>query len=208
MPQFRRLVTSGHISALTGAGAVPLFGLNLADRSPYDMAANDRIAADPVAALFGASALPAMAYFTDIRCPICRPFEATLDALQAEMPDLIRVTLDYPVFGDSSANAARALIAAGPELAPRLRARLTRVPAVVDARYIATVLDSLQADPAPVLAGMSAPETEARLALTRALARAFGFLGTPALVLGRTAMLGAQPLPLLRRVASDERERL
>ena len=204
VPGFRTLSAGGQVSAASG-GATQAILLGLSPSPPLPEDAVSEVTSDPHTALFGDTPTPGLAYFTDIRCPICRPYEATLARLRDENPGLVQVTHEFPVFGDSSILAARALIAAGPELAARMRPRLQRSPVVMSEAYLATVLADLGVDPAPILAAMLAEATDRVLDRSRALARLFGFPGTPATVLGRTVLIGAQPLALLRAVLEAER---
>jgi protein-disulfide isomerase len=205
VPGFRRLAQGNGASVSAGSAADAVF-IGLDDPGPETVPEEiaSAVAADPAATLYGDAAAPRMAYFTDIRCPICRPFEERLDALEAETPGLTRVTHELPIFGEGSTLAARALIAAGPTLAPRLRRRLNRTPVVVTEDFLAQVIAGLDVDPDPILASMHSAETNRRLHQSRALADLFGFYGTPALAIGRTAMLGAQPAATLRSVLDEE----
>lgn len=203
LPGFRVLADeAGAVSTGLSAEAF-LIGLGPQGTAvPDDLA--HAVAEDPLAALYGDAPAPRMAYFTDIRCPVCRPFEDTLAALQAETPALRLITHELPVFGETSTLAARALIAAGPGLAPALRRRLHRSAVVLTEATLAQLIDGLGADPMPVLAGLYAPETDQQLQTSQALANLLGFYGTPALVIGRTAMLGAQSRARLSQVLAAE----
>lgn len=204
VPGFRTLTNQTTTSVSGGAGAnIALIGIETEDtRVPPDIAAE--VAADPLAALYGSTPSPAVAYFTDIRCPICRPLERSLDTLATEIPALHRVTHEYPVFGESSTLAARALIAIGPDRAPQLRARLQRAPVALNEDILGQLISGLGVDAAPILDALHSTQTTRRLHQSRALAELFGFYGTPALVIGRTTMLGAQPLGRLREIARQE----
>jgi len=164
----------------------------------------ERVADDPEAALYGDRAGPRLAYFTDIRCPICRPFEEELDALAEENPALSRVTHELPIFGATSELAARAIIAAGPNLAPQLRQRLQRTAIALTEASLTAVIESLGENPEPVLAGLYDSVTERQLQQSRAVADLLGLYGTPATVIGRTVILGAPPLWTLRAVLRAE----
>ena len=146
VPGFRILSASGQVSAASG-GATQIVLLGLTPPTPLPEDAVAEVTADPHRALFGDTPTPGLAYFTDIRCPICRPYEANLARLRDENPGLVQVTHEFPVFGDGSILAARALIAAGPELAARMRPRLQRSPVVMSEAYLARVITDLDADP-------------------------------------------------------------
>lgn len=201
---FRTLASQSEPARLSTRGG-PAFLVGLEPPGSDDLLPDlaDAVADDPLQALYGTAQPPRMAYFTDIRCPICRPFEALLAQLVQETLGLTQITHELPVFGESSILAARALIAAGPA-APQLRQRLQRSPVDLSVEFLAQALAGLDIDPAPILAQIHSEDTDRQLAKSRALADLFGFYGTPALVIGRTAMLGAQPLSVLRFILSDE----
>ncbi|MEM6609797.1 MAG: DsbA family protein [Pseudomonadota bacterium] len=203
LPGYRKLTGIGATSG-NGRGSFDPLTIGLGATAGVDPAQRAHVQENADRVLFGETAAPAMAYFTDIRCPICRPFERDLDVLQEEIPGLSRVVHEFPIFGQDSVRAAQALIAAGPELRPVLRNRLQRAPVVINDAYLTTVIASLDADPEPILAAMEGAAVQDTLSTSRALAELFGFVGTPALVMGHTAILGAQPLRVLRAVAEAE----
>ena len=57
-----------------------------------------------------------------------------------------------------------------------------------------------------LLRDMTSARTERQLATTAALANRFGFVGTPALVVGRTAVLGGIDRRLVDRLVQAERD--
>jgi hypothetical protein len=144
-------------------------------------------------------------YFTDIRCPSCRVLEASLANLAHEIPFRL-VTREFPVFGPRSEAAARAIVAAGSLGAGETaRARLLLRPAPETAEAAAELAADLSLDPETYLAAWRSPDTTARLAEDRALARLLGLPGTPGLVIGRTIALGALPRATLARLMDAER---
>ena len=130
-----------------------------------------------------------VAFFTDIACPHCRAMEPAIAALpEAEATVHWH---DLPRLGPASVMAARAIAAARAQDAERaMRARLTRSRFRADAAYVTALATGLGLDADRLIADMAAPATEARIAQTLGLARAFGFPGTPALVVGDIAAVG------------------
>lgn len=150
-----------------------------------------------------------VAYFSDIRCPWCRTMEERLDELGVVQDlNIALVEHESPVYGPASEAAARAILAAPtPESAAALRARLRHTPGLTDAGYIPDLADRLGLEADALLIRMeSAPVTE-RLARSRAAARLLGFVGTPGLVVGRTAISGVVPTETLARIIKDEQQR-
>lgn len=207
---FRRLETDAPFSG-TGGLANPLIGLpepDLQAISPSEAQLQAAQAA-PFAALYpdlpGSASVP-IAYFTDIRCPNCRQVEAMLARLQAEDPALYLVTHEYPIFGAPSIAAARLILAAAQlGQAEALRRRLQRSRIVVDAASAVLLAEDLGID-ADLYAQATAPEITEQLQVSRALAALFAFPGTPALVVGRTTVLGALAEDDLRQLIALERE--
>ena len=192
LPPFRRLEGGGQTS-----GATPAFvGLDPpSEDADQRRARADVVRVDPCPALFGTDGTPGVvpiAYFSELRCPYCRALERDLDTLLAEFPASFRlVQHELPIFGPPSELAARASVAAARQgKQQELRRRFMRTPLV--------------AEEASILRVAAAPEVQADLDRTRALADIFGFVGTPGLVVGRTVLNGAIPYALLRRIAEDE----
>lgn len=208
VPGFVQLVPDVDSRISLGAGANPAL-IGLAPPGPaLDPALVAEVAADPVTALFGTVTAPEVpvAYFTDTRCSICPRVEAQLEALGTNHPGLRPVTHELPLLGPSSDLAARALIAAGPDLAPELRVRLRRITAqALGPDTIANALRALGANPAAILAAMDSAPVLTQLDRSKALAQLFGFPGTPALVMGRVAILGAHSTATLEAILASQR---
>lgn len=204
---FRRLVLGSESGPSAGLMLVGLDGPVPTDESA-DMA---DLRADPCPALFGAAAggtaLP-IAYFREFRCPYCRALERDLAPVLAEDPGgLTLVQHEWPVFGAESELAARAFLAAARQGAQqKLSQRLMQRPVVADPQSIRRAAEAIGLDAKRLMADMAAPGIDAQLARSRALAQLFGFIGTPGLVIGRTALNGAISRPLLERLIEDEKQ--
>jgi predicted DsbA family dithiol-disulfide isomerase len=205
-PPFRELAITGRLSS---AGD-PLFGLRLPDNGQAEKQTYAaQVGADLCGALFGGwpddGVLP-IAYFADVKCPVCRVLEKDLDALLSVSGGSLRlIQHELPVFGPSSELAARASVAAafqGKQQA--LRARLMRSALVPDPTYLVNVAADLGIDGDQLLRDMESEEVRVALGRSRALAGIFGFIGTPGLVIGRTAILGGVPRSVLERVIAEE----
>jgi protein-disulfide isomerase len=112
------------------------------------------------------------------------------------------------VFGADSEAGARAALAAaalGGEAAhAALLGRLMRSAFAPNAAWLHAVAPSAGLDPALLAAAMSGPAVTAALDRTATLAAAFGFVGTPSLVIGRTVVQGAPPEAALRALVAAE----
>lgn len=176
-----------------------------------------QIVAEPVrrdtlcAALFGADddgsdAVP-IAYFTDYACPYCRVLGDDLTALQAEMPDRVRLIWhELPLLGPPSVLGARAALAAAKQGAylPFHKRLNTGIVRITDA-FIDQIAEDLGLDQATLRRDMADQATTQRLATSKGVADLFGVIGTPFLVIGRTAISGRISSTRLRQLVDLER---
>ncbi|WP_299845466.1 DsbA family protein [uncultured Roseovarius sp.] len=146
-----------------------------------------------------------IAYFTDYRCFYCRQVSPML--AQMAQGGGVQVTWhDLPLLGQISSVAARAAVAARAQGAyDAFHERLMGTPVVPTPPYLRQLSEEVGIDPARLLRDMTARKTERQLQRTAALARRFGFIGTPALVVGRTAVLGGVDRRMVERLVRAER---
>lgn len=169
----------------------------------------EAVRTDLCGALFGmpgaADEVP-IAYFGDVRCVACRGLERDLEAILSTKDARLRlVQHELPIFGAASEFAARASVAAAAQgQRAGLRQRLVRRPIVPEEAALRAISAELGIDADRLLQDMASPAVQDALDRTRALADVFGFAGTPAMVVGRTAILGAVPAGVLERVIRDE----
>ena len=197
---FRRLaggpVSTGPGAALVGVGAAP---------GPAD---GDGVPADLCRALFGAAPGPGVvpvASFSDYACPYCRVLDERVAALDARPGVAVRWH-ELPLLGAPSEVAARAALAAERQGGyGALHARLMRAGFQTTPAYVEAAAAEIGLDPARLTADMDGPEVAERLAESWALARAFGLVGTPALVVGRTLVVGEIGERALDRLVESER---
>lgn len=192
--------------ALSGGAFDPFLGLDDGDA----IAAQQVSRADLCDALFGPSngsdAVP-IAYFTDYACPYCRVLGGDLEALQAEMPNRVRLIWhELPLLGPPSVLGARAALAAGKQGAylpfhKKLNTGIVRI----NEAFINDVAQQLGLDTGKLRLDMEAPSTTAALARSQGAADAFGVAGTPFLVVGRTAVSGRISPTRLRQLVDLER---
>lgn len=170
----------------------PLTGLNSPDGLVDPVRVGD---AEFCQTLFSRSrpdAVP-VAAFSDYFCPMCRELSDTLIAL--EQNGLIVITWhELPRLGPGSVAAARAALAADKQDSyPALHARLIRTQFQPNAAYLSSIAGSAGLDVPRFMEDMRSADVTRRLGQSAALAGRFGFPGTPALVVGRTATLGMIP---------------
>ena len=133
-----------------------------------------------------------IAAFSDYNCPYCRILSAEVSRVDAEAKGAIRVFWhEWPIFGLNSETAARAALAAGLQGAYLpVHRRLMRSGFAPTPRYLEDVAVGAGIDPVRLMADMQSPVVAGALDTSRTLAFRFEFPGTPALVVGRTVVLG------------------
>lgn len=148
--------------------------------------------------------LPQIAYFSDSRCIHCRVLSPLLHALETEGAAAI-TWHELPLLGQASRLSARAALAARAQGAYDLfHSRLMGSPVLLTPQHLAALAREAGIDPDRLVQDMDGPAVIHQLATTAALARRFGFIGTPALVVGRTAVLGRVERRLLIRLLAAE----
>lgn len=200
---FRRLIGAQSTSN-DGLGALGAVFAGLDVPNPTDPELDTRLRANLTDILWGDwdgnSPVP-VTYFTDIRCPICRPLEARL----RDMDGITVTTREFPVFGDASALAARAIVTAQQQgLGEAMRQRLQRSAFVLDREGLFQLAGGAGIDAVQFAAEFDGREVTSRLSEDLALARIFRIPGTPGLVIGRTLVIGAPPDATLRAVIAAE----
>jgi len=146
-----------------------------------------------------------IAYFSDARCIYCRVLSPVLHEIAETGP--VRITWhELPLLGRPSRRAAKASLAARRQGAYRtFHDRLMGTPIVPNDAYLRRIAADAGIDADQLLRDMASDAVATDLARTARIARAFGFYGTPALVIGRTAVLGAVDKHQLRRLIEAER---
>jgi protein-disulfide isomerase len=163
----------------------------------------DALFRDPAAPESG-NGIVQVAAFLDYRCPYCRTLSKILSALHAEK-DVRLVHKEWPILGRDSELAARAALAAGRQgqYAP-FHARLMETRLIPTQSLIESFAAEMNLDVARLRADMVAEDISAALARNGALAGQFGFIGTPALVVGRTVVQGEITRDQLERLIDEE----
>lgn len=145
-----------------------------------------------------------VAYFSDARCVYCRVLSPLLNDLETREP--IAITWhELPLLGPASRRAAQAALAARRQGAYAIfHDRLMGTPFMPNTAYIRKIALDAGVDVEQLLRDMQGADVADTIARTAGLARRFGFYGTPALVVGRTAVLGSIDERKLRRLIEIE----
>lgn len=146
-----------------------------------------------------------IAYFSDARCIYCRVLSPILREIAETEP--VRITWhELPLLGPASRRAAEASIAARRQGAYAMfHDRLMGTSFVPNDAYLRQLAGDAGIDANRLLRDMGSEAVADTLTRSARIARAFGFFGTPALVVGRTAILGAVEKWQLRRLIDAER---
>ncbi len=148
-----------------------------------------------------------IAFFTDYNCPYCRVLTRKLAILEDKPNSGIRVFWhELPILGNTSVQAAKGALAAKRQGAYRqFHQRLMRSRFVATESYLMALASQLDIDGPQLIADMQSPEIEQEIRTGKALAKLFGIVGTPALIVGRTLVMGELDEPTLERLIERER---
>lgn len=204
-PGFRRLTLVGPTSGVLD----PFAGIS----RPVEDAApgGGTLEGNLCQALFGKDKIDhgvvPVAFFSDYNCPNCELLSDDLLAIGAESGGRIHLRRhEWPILGHSSETSARAAIAAGRQGAQREFNRRLQGTAFEPTRgYLKELAISAGIDPARLFADMESEEVTRELHTSAKLVRRLAFPGTPALVVGRTIVVGTLREATLRALIEVER---
>ena len=145
--------------------------------------------------LYGSETEPGvvpMASFSDYNCPYCRALTIRLSKIEAASAGGVRIAWhELPLLGEASMVAARAALAAKRQGAyVAFHKRLMRTPFGATPEYLEVLAEDIGVDETRLLADMQGEDVQRELRESGALADIFAFIGTPALVVGRTVVQG------------------
>jgi len=200
-PGFRR-IAAGRTSGMPS----PFIGLEV----PGERGAPPAAPTDLCRALFGAPPAPGVvpiAAFSDYNCPFCRVLTESLAELESRSAGDVRIMWhELPLLGPTSVSAARAALAADMQGGyAAFHERLMRARFVPTTEFLEVLARDIGLDPARLLKDMEGDAVSDRLRDTEAVARVFGFIGTPALVIGRTVVVGAVSDAVIAALVEQER---
>ncbi len=191
------------------AGFDPFFGISGADAAQAEGVVSD-VRTRLCSTLFGDPTPPGglvpVASFSDYNCPFCRVLTERLAQMQSVPPRQIEVFWhELPLLGEGSMMAARGALAAKRQGAyvafhrRLMQSRFQTTPA-----YLATLAEDLGVDEEQLVRDMQSEDVTTEIADSRALARIFGFIGTPAMLVGRTVVQGEISQIRLQRLIDRE----
>ncbi|MEM7724527.1 MAG: DsbA family protein [Pseudomonadota bacterium] len=210
VPPFRSLLGGGDVSGSPlGVALVGIDDPNEPSRRDLDLESRlrARLCQTLLAGWTHDGPVP-VTYFTDIRCPICEPVERDLARLIGRTSGSIQLTTrEFPIFGEVSVSAARAILAAGQfGAAEEMRTMLRRRGGRVLSGDLGQVAESAGSTAPEIIAAMDGDEVTGRLTEDMAMAAVLSLPGTPALVIGRTVVVGQRDLATMEAIVEAERQ--
>lgn len=148
-----------------------------------------------------------IASFSDYNCPFCRVLTLRLSEIEEASSGRVRISWhELPLLGEASMMAAQGALAAKRQDAyVEFHRRLMRAPFETTPEYLTALADDIGVDKLQLLSDMESEEVRRELRESSALAKVFGFIGTPALVVGRTVVQGEIDDGRLKRLIERER---
>ncbi len=143
--------------------------------------------------------------FTDFACTYCRHSVADVEALIAANPDLRVVLRQLPIIAPASADAAKMGLAAAEQGKYPAFHKAMFAAGNPDKPRIEAVARSVGIDLARAARVIADPRIEDELSRNIELARALGFNGTPAWVVGDTVFTGAVGEEKLAKAVAEAR---
>jgi protein-disulfide isomerase len=208
---FRRFV-----AGQTSAGSFDLFaGLDVEEsllQQDAKLQADARVRANICGILYEGLDLVSgqvpMASFSDYYCPFCRVQTKRLAEIVKTKGDKIPVAWhELPLLGENSNLAAKAALAAKRQGAyVAFHDRLMKSPFAASPEYLSLLSKDLEVDEERLLADMASEDVALELDNSAALSRVFTFVGTPALVIGRTVIQGQISDRMIEKIVELERE--
>lgn len=215
LPEFEPLGDPAGFRRISGGpsstGYNPWVGLDGSAERPA-LVSEPEIRADICRALYGPPARQArtipIASFSDYYCPYCRIQTRRLAALASELGDEIRVSWhELPLLGDTSILAAKAALAAKRQGAyVQFHERLMSSAFQATPEYLRAMAESIGVDHARLVADMNSEMILKEIDTSSTLSRIFGFIGTPAMVIGRTVIQGQVSDRTIRKIIAIERK--
>lgn len=202
---FRRV--SGGSSSL---GANPFAGLN-AESEAASYSPMAKVRGSICTALYGEEPLAQetvpLASFSDFYCPYCRIQTKELARLEDRLGAKVKVAWhELPLLGETSLLASRAALAAKRQGAyVRFQERLISTPFRATPGYLEALSEEIGISYSRLIADMNSDEVGHDIQVSAALAHIFGFVGTPALVIGRTVIQGQIGAATVEKIIDLER---
>jgi len=141
--------------------------------------------------------------FFDTRCPYCRQIDPMLTSWLAHGPPMRIIYKDIPILGPASVLGSKALLAAQRQdgYVPLRQAIMQSPPDLTEAK-LQSLVTQLGLDWPRLRTDMQDPAIQQTIDSNLALAREFGFEGTPAFVVGDRLVVGSDVTELQSAIAA------
>ncbi len=145
--------------------------------------------------------------FFDYNCGYCKKAAGEIRQLLATDTNIKMIYREWPVLSEGSVFGAKAALAARKQgMYAELHQALMSAPRVDEISTLA-VAEKLGLDVGQLQKDMQASEVEQHINTSRVLAQAFGFTGTPSMVIGNDVALGFLPFAALQERVKAARKR-
>ena len=133
-----------------------------------------------------------IASFSDYNCPYCKVLTQRIAEREETQSAPISVTWhELPLLGQSSRDAARGALAAKRQGAyAQFHKRLMRGRFVTTPAYLERLANDIGIDPKQMIKDVHSQGVTDEIEMSSAVSRVFAFIGTPALIVGRTVVQG------------------
>ncbi|MDD9923664.1 MAG: DsbA family protein [Boseongicola sp.] len=133
-----------------------------------------------------------IALFSDFFCPYCRVLTARMaDRIKRGTSGIAVTWHELPLLGQSSVIAAKAALAADNQGAyPEFSTKLMQSPFRPSPQFLAQIAEATGIDAETLLSDMESADVQNRLTASLAASKTLGIWATPAMVVGRTVVMG------------------
>lgn len=148
--------------------------------------------------------------FLDYKCGYCRKAHESVAELIRSDGNIRLVVKEFPILGEESMMASRFAIStlriAGPDAYQKVsNGFYESFRGDVTEATLTAYAQELGLDPAPILAGMNAPEVTKVIEANHLLAQRMQISGTPTFVIGDQLLRGFAPLETMQSLVAEER---
>ncbi len=148
--------------------------------------------------------------FVDYRCSYCRKAFPEVSQLVSDDGNIRLILKEFPILGEQSVASSRMALATklalGDDAYKQVHDSLIAFRGEVNDISVRALAAELDLDGDAILAKMNAPEIDAVLAETRALAQRLQISGTPTFVVGDQLLRGYLPYAGMQQVVEEARE--
>ncbi len=147
--------------------------------------------------------------FSDYRCGYCKRAHPHVKSMLESHPNVRFVVKEFPILGPDSVVAAKAALASlqqeDGELYPAFNDALMTQGGPLNKRTVLRIAERVGLDADELEVAMEAPELQANIDRTYALAEQLGISGTPSFIIGDRVVPGYIEGQMMARIISEQR---